>query len=838
MKKLLNSIISSTLAILISLSMVSCANSEQGRKPIKSSDVDIWGCSFTEKVLRDLPASDYEDIKTDATIDIFMAKNEYESGQIVITPKVKVSEYNVTVSDLKLVGGDDCISGDNLQIRKAKYIQVVKNTSLNGAPMGYYPDAMLPFDSAVEYEENYINANENQSIYLTVQTDLDQTPGIYVGDMTIDFKDFVQNVPITVQVMDITVSEEPHAKNCYLATWVSGHGELDTTQGLRDAYYQALIDYRLAPSLILKENDQSDEMIQFYVDKAYEWLSNPKCSNVGIPYAESSEPYNGKYYNCINRTIFEKYLVRFMEKSLETGVNLMKKLVFYNAIIDEAFLMERPMDQVRLNYKIMNNTVSKVAETYENKTVSNEDFKDEIIDSLKKLPLILTCEYSQEYIEDCAEDEYINTYCPLYQHYDSETDRLNYQREEVVEQWWYGCNFPRDPYPSTHTDVTDTVPLRVLGWMQAEFGIVGNLNWAVDYYVTSGSESRDSFVEDYYGENADRTKGEGYGAANGDGYMFYPGGQYGLDKPVGSLRLEAIRDGLEEYEIIYALKEKYAEFGFSADVLMKNLGETLHSGAQVICDSNEYEQIRKKLYALAEAANSQASLCLVDSTDLGNGQVENKIFAKDGVELKNHGVLLTNGVPVAGGKLYTIITKLENDNNSLNITWSVGGKEYSYSQNLGGKTVYFGAKDLVNNFTSDVTNITNTIVSGDIFGKSINLLKLCADAVESGQQRIMFENNYFSQIDGKVSKLTFVVYNGNSEEDVKISLYTKHAKSAYEMNAEYTLLPGERKLIDVSLTNVSWTKKGKLNSVRFVLDEGKPSSNKTLYVESFLVYYK
>ena len=101
----------------------------------------------------------------------------------------------------------------------------------------------------------------------------------------------------------------------------------------------------------------------------------------------------------------------------------------------------------------------------------------------------------------------------------------------------------------------------------------------------------------------------------------------------------------------------------------------------------------------------------------------------------------------------------------------------------------------------------------------------------------MFENNYFSQIDGKVSKLTFVVYNGNSE-DVKISLYTKHAKSAYEMNAEYTLKAGERKLIDVSLTNVSWTKKGKLNSVRFVFDEGEVSSNKTLYVESFLVYYK
>ena len=36
--------------------------------------------------------------------------------------------------------------------------------------------------------------------------------------------------------------------------------------------------------------------------------------------------------------------------------------------------------------------------------------------------------------------------------------------------------------------------------------------------------------------------------ANGDGYLFYPGAKYGADYPFASMRLEAIRDGLEEYE--------------------------------------------------------------------------------------------------------------------------------------------------------------------------------------------------------------------------------------------------------------------------------------------------
>lgn len=836
MKKIIYKIITCALSVLVIFNAASCASGEQPRKPLKSSDVDVWGCPFVEKVLRDLPSSDYASIKTDAVIDIFMAKGELESGQIVITPKVDVLEYNVTVSNLTLENGDGVITSENLQIRKAKYIQVLKNNSLNGAPVGYYPDAMLPFSAAVEYQENYINANENQSIYLTVETTLDQPVGIYTGTLTIDFIDFTKTVPISVKVLDVTVSEEAHLKNCYLATWVSEHGELDTTQGMRDSYYQALIDHRLAPSLILKDNDQSDEMISFYVDTAFKWLSNPKCSNVGIPYAETSEEYNGAYYKCINKNIFKKYLVKFMEKSLETNVNLMKKLVFYNAVIDEAFLMNRPMDQVRLNYKIMNTTIQSVVEQFESLTVDNEEFKSELIESLKVLPCILTCEYSEEYIEGCtSEDEYINCYCPLYQHYDTEAGRAKYDKEEIVEKWWYGCNFPRDPYPSTHTDVTDTIPLRVVSWMQAEYGIVGNLNWAVDYYTFDDS-GRNVFVEDYYGFNADRTQGDGGAAVNGDGYLFYPGGQYGLNSPVASLRIDALRDGIEEYEVIHALKEKYKELGFSADLLMKNLGATLYSGSRVTGENIDFINARKNLYELAEAANSNASLCIVESTDLANGQFRNKIYVNDGVELKNHGQLLSDGVQYGNGKIYTVITNLDNSVNTLELTYKVNGNEYNYTQNLSGKALCYDAGTLIDSFNSDTAIINKEIVSGESFNTEKDLLKLTVNGVNDGQQRFVFENPIFTHFDSKVNKISLVVYNANTE-DVNVAVYTKHAKTAYEMYDEFNLKAGERTVINVSILGVNWVRKGKLNTIRFKFDEDGVDTVKTLLVESFLVYY-
>ena len=42
---------------------------------------------------------------------------------------------------------------------------------------------------------------------------------------------------------------------------------------------------------------------------------------------------------------------------------------------------------------------------------------------------------------------------------------------------------------------------------------------------------------------------------NGDGYILYPGKKYGLDTPIPSVRSEALRDGVEDYEYYAKLEE-------------------------------------------------------------------------------------------------------------------------------------------------------------------------------------------------------------------------------------------------------------------------------------------
>ena len=51
----------------------------------------------------------------------------------------------------------------------------------------------------------------------------------------------------------------------------------------------------------------------------------------------------------------------------------------------------------------------------------------------------------------------------------------------------------------------------------------------------------------------------------GDGSLIYPGEKYGINGPCGSVRLEACRDGVEDYELISMVEKilgKEASMGF------------------------------------------------------------------------------------------------------------------------------------------------------------------------------------------------------------------------------------------------------------------------------------
>ena len=113
-----------------------------------------------------------------------------------------------------------------------------------------------------------------------------------------------------------------------------------------------------------------------------------------------------------------------------------------------------------------------------------------------------------------------------------------------AEMWWYICCGPTHPYPNFFVDYP-TIDSRMVFWLTWKYKKTGFLYWGVEYYGDPKELTPDGLTEKY----AFGTPEMG----NGDGVLTY----YGPDMTLyPSLRLNAIRDGLEDYEYFTLLKQR------------------------------------------------------------------------------------------------------------------------------------------------------------------------------------------------------------------------------------------------------------------------------------------
>ncbi len=122
--------------------------------------------------------------------------------------------------------------------------------------------------------------------------------------------------------------------------------------------------------------------------------------------------------------------------------------------------------------------------------------------------------------------------------------RQSQQRGE--EFYWYVCVGPKYPYPNVMLEYPPVMG-RVLFWMTWKYGVTG-----FEYYCYN--------IWHDWNFNADPAKrypqvkwvADGWqkktNISNGDGMLFYPG-------PISSLRFEAVRDGVEEWEAHQVLRD-------------------------------------------------------------------------------------------------------------------------------------------------------------------------------------------------------------------------------------------------------------------------------------------
>ncbi len=134
------------------------------------------------------------------------------------------------------------------------------------------------------------------------------------------------------------------------------------------------------------------------------------------------------------------------------------------------------------------------------------------------------------------------------------------------EFWSYVCCCPKAPYLSLFID-HDAINMRMWLWLSYKFQMKGILVWSANYW-NSRTASPENYLQNPWDDPMAYTTGYGLpygkqnGWGNGDGRFLYPPNRdpndhskkY-LEGPIPCLRLENIRDGIEDYEYLILLEK-------------------------------------------------------------------------------------------------------------------------------------------------------------------------------------------------------------------------------------------------------------------------------------------
>ena len=774
-----------TLAFLLS---AGACDETAGTTPGKA---EIWSAADTVKVLQD---KSYED-KEEAAISVTAVRNEYEGAQILMTAETDVKSYTVATASLTSSTGKT-YAAENVEVFNQKYITVALTTT-NSFPSGRYPDALLPFETAEEYGENSIEAGNNQGVYFSFYIPKEQEAGIYTGNFTLTVDGVKNSIPVTLKVVDYTLDDEVHSRSSFGVHryWNEGgivSAEKDASYDMYAAYYEYLLEHRISTRYMPAALSDTEGFIK----QLRKYAVDPKCSNYIIPYVQA---YDSSFAGTgIDYEFYKETLNAIASASMEDKTNYLAKASTYFAMFDEITSTDM-INKANAFYKKIYNLHGQIAAEWESSLTGDDALRDELVETLLSLNHLMVTTFDERFNVGV-------TWCPLLDKYNSEASKEKYQASYEIEtengytvtqneeKWWYSAGIPKNPYPSYHIDDNGYSPM-VYSWMQYAHGVTGNLYWSTTFYLERVSENGQTVqnaLQDYY-ETAMR-----FPSTNGDGFLLYPGAPYGIYGPVGCIRLEQLRDGLEEYDMLYALEEYYADkTGADFDSVMSLLYNNLFTGTRVETDGDTYEAMRSTLLSMLETAEKTGVLVLdVETTE---NDVDAKVFLPAGVSATFSGEQ-AGETETEGGKIVTVRQTLSGKVNDFTVL----SGETGFSLDLGAERKMIRGDELLGTLE---TSAGDSAEKAEYEGQTVVQVNLAAK--ETGSQELSFGSAVYSLIGSETERVTLRFY---SDTACKVTLYIE-GRTNLSLPVLTTDVAAGYNELTLAATGLNWSSIGQLKAM-------------------------
>lgn len=186
-------------------------------------------------------------------------------------------------------------------------------------------------------------------------------------------------------------------------------------------------------------------------------------------------------------------------------------------------------------------------------------------------------------------------------------DKIKKMNEKGLEHWSYLCCWPKSPWLSEFID-HDVINMRMWLWASFKHQLKGVLMWETTYW-NSEAASPKGYLQNPRDEAMSFVHGYGWPLGkqtiwgNGDGRYFYPHNPNpGIDKttytgkPIPSLRLELLRDGIEDYEYMMILQNAIEKADKSKEKWVKSAVSLLDIPETIYKDEKTYNKNPKDLY--------------------------------------------------------------------------------------------------------------------------------------------------------------------------------------------------------------------------------------------------
>ena len=453
-------------------------------------------------------------------LEVWCARNEYEGCVFGVRANVDVHGLRLEATDL--VSENGRISKDNIRLSFIGFIPVPKNT----------PDTpeeelerIAPFDAPdplLDVETLDVKGGETQPCYFLVYVPKDVEPGEYRGNVTVSSREGEDSLEVVVHVYPITL---PDRRSLYVTNWFSldkiasaYHVQLWSEDFWKvfEKWIAMMAEYRQnvfwVPIDTVKvsagEDGYSFDFSRF--DRYVELLFKYGADRIEITHVAGFKKWGSA-----------EIALRGFEVAYPGGVT---KTEDGSKILPHLLpALERHLEEKGWLDKAMIHIADEPTEDGLEAWINVSKLVHEYAPRIRRIDAIETVGF----------EGYLEVWVPTLQHFDDWMDEYVKAMEEGYEVWFYTCCNPTGRYPNRFLDYS-LLKTRILHWINYAYGLKGYLHWGFNWWG-----------EDPFGEPNPKLP-------PGDTHISYPGEK----GPIPSLRLEAMRDGLEDYEYLKLLEEE------------------------------------------------------------------------------------------------------------------------------------------------------------------------------------------------------------------------------------------------------------------------------------------